>query len=108
MQFGIYGTKGSLQSEFTDKQPGEIRVVLDKLSGHRPLVSVFEPERDTSAYGHGATVSRYMRYFQDCLDKDLSPCPCVMEGAKSVAVAVAAWESIRTGTVTRPFDEFEA
>lgn len=101
MQFGIYGTKGSLQAEFTDNEPGQIRVVLDKLAAHKPMVSMFEPERDLSAYGHGATVTRYMRHFQECLDKDLDPSPGVLDGAKSVAAGVAAWESVRTGTVVK-------
>jgi hypothetical protein len=41
--------------------------------GHKPYVAQFEAERDASAYGHGATVTRYMRHFQDCLDNDLNP-----------------------------------
>ena len=103
MQFGIYGTKGSLQAEFTDNEPGQLRVVLDKLAGHKPLVSDFEPERDRSAYGHGATVIRYMRHFQECLDSGAEPCPSVLDGAKSVAAGVAAWQSIREGgTVSAP------
>jgi predicted dehydrogenase len=106
MQFGIYGTKGSLQAEFTDNEPGQIRVVLDRLAGHKPLVSVFEPERDLSAYGHGATVIRYMRHFQQCLDEDIEPSPSVLDGAKSVAAGVAAWESIKTGQTIRACNEF--
>lgn len=106
MQFGIYGTKGSLQAEFTDNEPGQVRVVFDKLSGHKPLVSIFEPERDLSAYGHGATVIRYMRHFQECLDRDMEPSPGVIDGAKSVAAGVAAWESIQTGKVVKAFNEF--
>ena len=106
MQFGIYGTKGSLQAEFTDNEPGEVRVVLDKLPGHRPLVSTFEPERDLSAYGHGATVIRYMRHFQECLDDDLAPSPGVLDGARAVAAGVAAWESIRTGQVVKACNAF--
>ena len=106
MQFGLYGTKGSLQAEFTDNEPGQLRVVLDKLAGQKPLVSMFEPERDTSAYGHGATVIRYMRHFQECLDRDLEPSPGVLDGAKSVAAGVAAWESIRTGQTVRVFNEW--
>ena len=97
MQFNLYGTKGSLQSEFTDNEPGQVKVVFDDLPAHRPYVAAFEAERDTSAYGHGATVIRYMRHFQDCLDNDREPSPSVVDGAKSVAVGVAAWESIRTG-----------
>ena len=106
MQFGLYGTKGSLQAEFTDNEPGQLRVVLDKLAGHKPLVSTFEPERDASAYGHGATVIRYMRHFQECLNRDLEPSPGVVDGAKSVAAGVAAWESIRTGQAVRVFNEW--
>jgi len=99
MQFGLYGTKASLQAEFTDNEPGEVRVVFDKSPGHKPLVSRFEPERDLSAYGHGATVIRYMRHFQECLENDTEPSPSVLDGAKSVAAGVAAWESVRTGSV---------
>jgi predicted dehydrogenase len=106
MQFGIYGTKGSLQAEFTDNEPGQVRVVLDKLAGHKPLVSVFEPERDLSAYGHGATVIRYMRHFQQCLDDDLEPSPGVLDGAKSVAAGVAAWESVKTAQAVKVCNEF--
>lgn len=106
MQFGIYGTKGSLQAEFTDNEPGQVRVVLDKLPAHRPMVSVFEPERDLSAYGHGATVIRYMRHFQDCLDRDLAPTPGVLDGAKAVAAGAAAWESVRTGQAVKACNEF--
>jgi len=97
MGFGVYGTKGSLQAEFTDNEPGEIRVVLDKFPAQEPMTMAFEPERDLSAYGHGATVIRYMRHFQDCLDHDQEPSPSVLDGAKSVAVGVAAWESVEIG-----------
>ncbi|MBI2440254.1 MAG: Gfo/Idh/MocA family oxidoreductase [Lentisphaerae bacterium] len=106
MQFGIYGTQGSLQAEFTDNEPGQVRVVLDKFPAKKPLVSVFEPERDLSAYGHGATVIRYMRHFQECLERDREPSPSVLDGAKSVAVGVAAWESVKTGKVIKAFNRF--
>jgi predicted dehydrogenase len=101
MGFGLYGTKGSLQSAFTDNEPGELRVVLDR-PGQEAVVTRYEREADLSAYGHGATVVRYMRYFQECLDRDLDPSPGVLDGAKAVAVGAAAWESVRTGAVVRP------
>ena len=59
-----------------------------------------------SVYGHGATVKRYMRHFQECLDRDLDPSPGVLDGAKSVAAGVAAWESVRTGQAVEVFDRF--
>ena len=106
MQFGIYGTKGSLQAEFTDNEPGQIRVVLDKLPGHKPQISVFEPERDLSTYGHGVTVVRYMSHFQECLDNDREPSPNVIDGAKSVAAGCAAWESIKRGQIVKVSNVF--
>jgi predicted dehydrogenase len=107
MQFNIYGTKGSLQSEFTDNEPGQLKVVFDDLFGHKTYQAGFEAERDTSAYGHGATVIRYMRHFQDCLDNNLQPSPSVVDGAKSVAVGVAAWESIHTGQPVKVYNDFD-
>ncbi len=98
-QLGVFGTQGSLQAEWTDNEPGEIRVVLDGDEGREPVATRFDAERDRSAYGHGATVVRYMRHFQDCLDHDREPSPNVVDGARSVAVGEAAWESIRTGKV---------
>lgn len=106
MQFGIYGTKGSLQSEFTDNQPGEVRVVLDGPDGPEKTVTPYEAERDKSVYGHGATVIRYMRRFQECLDEDRQPSPGVLDGAKSIAAGAAAWESVRTGKVVEVFNGF--
>jgi predicted dehydrogenase len=104
MQFGIFGTRGSLQAEFTDNRPGQIRVTRDGVPMPVPEITDFEPERDLSAYGHGAAVIRYMRHFQECLDTGVEPSPGVIDGAKSVAVGVAAWESIRTGRVVHPAD----
>lgn len=102
MQFGLFGSRGSLQAEFTDNQPGQLRLVRDGRTDQPPEVERFDPERDHSAYGHGATVIRYMRHFQECLDNDAEPSPGVLDGARSVAVGEAAWESTRTGRVVRP------
>ena len=40
-QFGIFGTKGSLQAELTDNEPGEIRVTRDNTPGHVPTITSF-------------------------------------------------------------------
>lgn len=106
MQFNIYGTKGSLQSEFTDNEPGKVKVIFDNMSGHESYNAAFEAERDLSVNGHGATVMRYMEHFRDCIDNDTEPTPGVLDGAKSVAAGVAAWESIKTGQVVKVFDNF--
>lgn len=106
MQFGLYGAKGSLQSEFTDNQPGEVRVVLDGPGGLERTTTAFEAKRDRSVYGHGAAVIGYMRHFQQCLDEDREPSPGVLDGAKSIAAGEAAWESVRTGKPVEVFNDF--
>ena len=106
MQVALYGTQGTAVAEFTDNAPGKLNIVFDRLPVKEPLTMHFEPERDTSVYGHGATVIRYMRHFQDCLDEDGEPCPDVVEGAKACAVAAAAWESVETGGVAKVFNDF--
>lgn len=98
--------QGSLQAEFTDNEPGEVRMVLDGVPGQKAWRAEFEAERDMSAYGHGATVIRYMRHFQACLDNDEEPSPGALHGAKSVAAGVAAWESARTGQSVEVFKGF--
>lgn len=105
MQLGIYGSRGSLQGEFTDNWPASIRVVFDQAEAKQP-VTPFAAERDRSAYGHGAAVIRYMRHLQECIDGDRATLPDVLDGAKSVAVGVAAWESVRTGKVVEVNNEF--
>ncbi len=104
MQVGLYGRRGSAAGEFTDNEPGQLRVMLD--GGKAPRVSDFPPERDNSVYGHGQAVIRYMRYFQECLDQDRQPVPGVVDGARAVAVVAAAWESADTGKPAAVVQEF--
>ena len=107
MMVSLYGNQGTAIGDFTDNEPGHLRVVLDKLGTQQPLEQFYPPERDTSVYGHGQTVIRYMRHFQECLDQDLEPSPNVVDGAKAIAVGHAAWESIHTGQPVAVFNEFE-
>ena len=106
MQVSLYGTKGSMIGDFTDNKGGQVKIMLDKMTAREPLRMTCPPETDTSVYGHGQTVIRYMRHLQQCLEGDLEPMPNVVEGAKSVVVGVAAWESIRKGRPVQVFNEF--
>ncbi len=49
-------------------------LVRDKL-GPQPLIAEFSPERETSVYGHGQAVIRYLRHLQGFLDQDREPVP---------------------------------
>jgi predicted dehydrogenase len=106
MQVTLYGTGGTAVGEFTDNEPGQLRIVQDRFPVKSPMTMHFEPERDTSVYGHGATVIRYMRHFQECLDTDIEPSPNAVDGARAVAVAAAAWESAKSGQPVKVFNEF--
>ena len=106
MQVSLYGTKGTMIGDFTDNKGGQVKIMLDKTTAREPLQMTCPPETDTSVYGHGQTVIRYMRHLQQCLEGDLEPTPNVVEGAKSVAVGVAAWESIRKGRPVKVFNDF--
>jgi predicted dehydrogenase len=102
-QIGLYGTRASLVAEYG---PSQFRVVFEKLAGHKPFVTTFSPEPESSRYWYGPNLIRYMRHFQDCLDNDREPFPGVVESAKSFAVGVAAWESARTGQAVKVCNEF--
>ena len=102
-QFAVYGSKGSLVAEFG---PNQMRVVFDKLVNHPRFVSTFGHEVESSRFHYGSVIVRYMRHFQDCLDNDRRPSPDMLESAKSIAVGVAAWKSIKTGQAVKVFNEF--
>jgi predicted dehydrogenase len=105
MGLGVYGSKASLQADFTDQQAGHLRLVYDKLAGHPVANLLFPPEKE-GTLGHGQGVMRYLQHFEQCLNEDRSPSPGVRDGAKSIAVCAAAWESIRQGGVVKVRNDF--
>jgi predicted dehydrogenase len=105
MGLGLYGTKASLISDFTDKQVGHIKVVFDKLDG-RPVAEMTFPPETEGTLGHGAGVMRYLQHFEECLNEDKTPSPSVHDGARSIAACAAAWESIRQGGVVKVQGDF--
>ncbi len=105
MGVSIFGTKGSAIGSFSDKLGGEVKTVLDKFEIKAESKIAYPPETE-GAYGHGATVIRYLKHFEQCLIEDKTPVPDVREGAKSIAVCSAAWESIRTGKPVEVFNDF--
>lgn len=105
MGLSLYGSKASLQADFTDQQAGHLNLVVDKLAGHPVASMVFPPEKE-GTLGHGQGVMRYLQHFEQCLFEDRQPSPGVRDGAKSIAVCAAAWESIRQGGVVPVRSDF--
>lgn len=106
MGVSIFGRKASMRADYTDLQGGHIEVVYDKTEGH-PVFRAEVPPVTEGAYGHGQAVARYMRHFAACLRGEEEPSPGALDGAKTVAVGAAAWESIRTGRPVKVFDAWE-
>jgi len=106
MKVSICGTAGTMIGDFTVNKGGRVKLVPDKMTAKEPLELTCPSETDTSAYGHGQTVIRHMRHFQQCIEGDLDPSPNVIDGTKTVAVRAAAWKSIETGRTVKVFNEF--
>lgn len=105
MGLSLYGSRATAIADFTDKQPGHLRISFDKLSGAPPAVITFPAETE-GELGHAAGVMRYMQQFERCLLEDAPPSPGVRDGAKSIAVCAAAWASIRHGGVVKVQTDF--
>ncbi len=105
MGVSIFGSRGSAIGSFSDKLGGEVKIVFDKFEEKVESRSVFPPETE-GAYGHGATVIRYLKHFEYCLKNDQAPDPDVRQGAKSISVCSAAWESIKTGLPVKVLNDF--
>jgi len=103
MQVVLYGTKATLVSQYGDQVNGYSRVVFDKLV-KKPVATLVYPAETEG--GLGSAVIRFLLHFEECLDKDLEPSPGVREGARTIAVGSAAWESIRKGGVFKPRLDF--
>lgn len=105
MGLALYGTKASLHADFTDQQDGHIKLVYDKLE-RRPVANFTFPAEKEGTLGHGAGVMRYLHHFEECLTTRATPSPSVRDGAQSIAVCAAAWQSIREGGVVKVRSDF--
>ena len=101
IQLELFGDAGSLLATYSEGQPGVLRLVNGKLPEHPVQEIQYAPETGVT-YQHGAAERRIFEQFFDCLENDRRPDPDEIQGARGVAVADAAWESIRTGQAVRP------
>ena len=105
MGISIYGTKGSATGTFTDKKGGYVKVIYDKFEYKTEAHMNYPPETE-GAYGHGTTVIRYLKHFEECLEKNKTPNPDAIQGAKAIATCSAAWESIKSNKPVRVYNDF--
>jgi predicted dehydrogenase len=96
MGLNIYGTKGSAAADFHDFKPTQMRVSLSKFDSI-PMLKMDIPPDTKGAYGQGDAMRRYMRSFEECLVNGKKSAIDAREGAKTIAILSAAWESIRSG-----------
>lgn len=105
MQVDIFGTKGSASAEFTDFEPGRLKVRLDKMPVKYPYEIPFPPQT-AGDRGLENTVMKYVRHFQDVLLGKCKPVPSARDGAASIAVCDAAYRSMVSGKVEKVLDNF--
>ena len=101
IQLELFGDAGSLYATYSEGQPGVLRLVNGRFPEH-PVEEIQYPAETGVTYQHGAAERRIFEQFFDCLERDRRPDPDEIQGARGVAVADAAWESIRTGKPARP------
>ncbi|MCD6593190.1 Gfo/Idh/MocA family oxidoreductase [Candidatus Bathyarchaeota archaeon] len=105
--FWLFGTRGSVvENKVVLERDGEkIRKTLEP-SREMRLAEIGIPSAEEEIRGHAEECARLLVHFYDCVVHGKSPDPDVREGAKDVAVALAAWESIKKGLPVKPQREF--
>jgi len=110
-EYGIYGTKGTLVNNVLvqEKDGKIIRRTLPPSRYLKMKQDITEGRTvapDEEIRGHINEVIRFLRHLQNCIESDKTPNPDAVEGAKTIAVCLAAWESVRTGKPIRVRREF--
>lgn len=106
MKLSLYGDKMNVVAEYSDNKGGQVSIVWDKVE-YQPVSKMeFPAELGVDVYGHTKTVLRYMKHFEDCLIGDGEPVPNVIDGAKTISVGHAAYQSIREGRPVKVLNEF--
>jgi predicted dehydrogenase len=101
IQLELFGDAGSLMATYSEGQPNVLRLVNGRIPEHPVQEIRYAPETGVT-YQHGAAERRIFEQFFDCLEQNRRPDPDEIQGARGVAVADAAWESIRTGKPVHP------
>ena len=82
-----------------------MKVIYDKYEYKTEAHMNYPPETE-GAYGHGTTVIRYLRHFEECLEQNKTPNPDAVQGAKAIAICSAAWESIKDKKPVKVYNDF--
>ena len=110
-EYGVYGTEGTLVNNIlVQEKDGKIaRKTLPPSRYLKMKQDIAEGKTvapDEEISGHVDEVVRFLRHLQDCIENDRTPSPDAVEGAKTVAIGLAAWESIGTGKPVEVRTEF--
>jgi predicted dehydrogenase len=106
MKLSLYGDKMNVVAEYSDNKGGQVSIVYDKIE-YQPVSRMdFPVELGVDVYGHTKTVLRYMKHFQECIEKDLEPVPSVVDGAKTISTGHAAHQSIKESKPVKVLNKF--
>ena len=96
IELDLFGDRGSINATYTEGEPGSLKLVSEKLRD-APVQEIHYPAETGVTYKHGESERRIFKRFAACIERDEKTDPDEIEGARGIAVAAAAWESIRTG-----------
>ena len=104
-KLSLYGTKMNVTATYSELS-GQLQTVWDKIEYRPTSTMTFPPETGIDVYNHTKTMMRYMAHYEDCIVNDKEPEPSVIDGAKTISIGHAAWQSIEEGRVVKVFNDF--
>ena len=105
IQVDLFGSKGSVVATYTEGEPGFLKLVTERLT-NAPVQEIHYEAETGITYKHGESERNIFKYFASCVINNSEPDPNAIEGAKGVAVAAAAWDSIRSGVPVKVKQDF--
>ena len=93
----IYGTKGTLTG---------LDLGMDGVLEREPLRAAPPINKERLIEGHANELLLYFHKMAHWIVEDKEPTPSVRDGARVVAVALAAQESVSTGQVVKVCNDF--
>jgi len=97
IDINLFGRTGTVTGCFSESKGGDLKIVSKKFDGLPTQKISYFAQKEEKIGSHktlGMLEKRHFLAFEKCLEENIDPSPDAVEGARAVAVGVAAWESI--------------
>ena len=106
IDINLFGKYGTVVGNFSEGEKGFLKVVSKKFDVIPTQEINFAADKEGEIHKVGSHEKSLILYFEKCIKEDINPVLSVIEGAKDVAVGVAAWESIRKNKPIKVKNDF--